>query len=244
LFSSLSTAWKRASINISIDTFAMRSPVPGALGRLFFGLRPQRSKVGDASFKRHYRSGVSRHVRPFARRRLVLLSIVNQNVGPAVIAALSVRRIARCRMDSGLVPRAVAALTASLLGQPTLAIGAFPVANAGSPPNAIQRLTNSVQTVELRRWRERYRGPSHGWRVHRLPSARVALRVRLDLSDGQFQQHLCGHDIRRISASQYSKEGGTRTLIQPACIANGESRRRAPFQHWRPFLYRLDSNNM
>jgi hypothetical protein len=51
----------------------------------------------------------------------------------------------------------------------------------------------------------------------------VALRVRLDLSDGQFQQHLCGHDIRRvlrwISAPHFGKQGGTRTFIQPRPLA-------------------------
>jgi hypothetical protein len=56
--------------------------------RPFFGLRQQGSKVGDASFKRRYRSGVDRlHVRPFARRCLILFSIhVEQNAGLAVIA--------------------------------------------------------------------------------------------------------------------------------------------------------------
>jgi hypothetical protein len=61
------------------------------LGRPFFGLRQQGSKVGDASFKRRYRSGVGRlHDRPFARRRFILLSIhVGQNAGLAIIARLS-----------------------------------------------------------------------------------------------------------------------------------------------------------
>jgi hypothetical protein len=60
--------------------------------------------------------------------------------------------------------------------------------------------------------------PSHRWSIYRLPRVLVALRVRLDLSDGQFQQHLCGHDIRRVqrrvSAALFGNEGGTRTLIQ------------------------------
>jgi hypothetical protein len=59
------------------------------VGRPFFSLRQQGSKVVDASFKRCYRSGV---VRPFAGRRLILLSIhVEQNAGLAVIARLSTR---------------------------------------------------------------------------------------------------------------------------------------------------------
>jgi hypothetical protein len=58
------------------------------LGGPFFGLRQQGSKVGDASFKRRYRSGVGRlHVPPFVRRRFILLSIhVEQNAGLAIIA--------------------------------------------------------------------------------------------------------------------------------------------------------------
>jgi hypothetical protein len=56
--------------------------------------------------------------------------------------------------------------------------------------------------------------PSRRWRAHCL-----ALRVRLDLSDGQFQRHLCAHNIRLVQrwviAAQFGKEGGTRTLIQP-----------------------------
>jgi hypothetical protein len=50
LFSSLSTAWKRASINMSIETFAMRPPAPArAQAGLVFALSCRRSRRGVVS---------------------------------------------------------------------------------------------------------------------------------------------------------------------------------------------------
>jgi hypothetical protein len=63
-------------------------------------------------------------------------------------------------------------------------------------------------------------GGSGRWRVYRQVNAPVALRVRLDLSDGHFQRHLCSQNIgqvqRGVGAAHFRKEGGTRTLIQPS----------------------------
>jgi hypothetical protein len=62
------------------------------LGRPLFGLRQQGSKVGDASFKRRYRSGVGRPlVRQFARRFIVLSVHVERNAGLATFARPSAR---------------------------------------------------------------------------------------------------------------------------------------------------------
>jgi hypothetical protein len=75
------------------------------------------------------------------------------------------------------------------------------------------------------------------------------LRVRLDLSDGQFQQHLCGHDIRRVqrrvSATQFGKEGGTRTLTQspPRIAGVGIERAKTPEMPILPSYFAFRDRN-